>query len=163
MQKGVDWPKLRFTDNSDGTVTDNLTGLIWLKDADCMGAPDWQTALTNIGQSSDSPNTSLNSGKEFSCDDYTKGTFDDWRLPNLKELQSLLHYGFLEPALSNAAGTAKWTEGDPFTGVQPDFYWSSTTYLDIKADGWVVGLYDGVAVNDDKVSGSYVWPVRGGQ
>ena len=32
-QKGVAWPNPRFTDNGDGTVTDNLTGLIWLKDA----------------------------------------------------------------------------------------------------------------------------------
>ena len=35
-QKGMVWPAPRFTDNSDGTVTDNLTGLIWLKDANCM-------------------------------------------------------------------------------------------------------------------------------
>jgi hypothetical protein len=32
---GVAWPNPRFTDNSDGTVTDNLTGLIWLKNANC--------------------------------------------------------------------------------------------------------------------------------
>lgn len=40
-QKGVAWPNYRFTDNSDGTVTDNLTGLIWLKDAMRFGAQDW--------------------------------------------------------------------------------------------------------------------------
>ena len=37
LQKGVAWPDPRFTDNSDGTVTDNLTGLIWLKNANCFG------------------------------------------------------------------------------------------------------------------------------
>ncbi len=31
LQVGVDWPLPRFTDNNNGTVTDNLTGLIWLK------------------------------------------------------------------------------------------------------------------------------------
>ena len=35
LQKGVAWPNPRFTDNGDGTVTDNLTGLIWLKHASC--------------------------------------------------------------------------------------------------------------------------------
>ena len=37
LEKGVAWPNPRFTDNSDGTVTDNLTGLIWLKNANCFG------------------------------------------------------------------------------------------------------------------------------
>ena len=38
LQKGVMWPVPRFTDNGSGTVTDNLTGLIWLKDANCFGS-----------------------------------------------------------------------------------------------------------------------------
>ena len=38
LQKGVAWPNPRFTDNGDGTVTDNLTGLIWLKNANCANA-----------------------------------------------------------------------------------------------------------------------------
>jgi len=38
LKKGVVWPNPRFTDNEDGTVTDNLTGLIWLKNANCFGA-----------------------------------------------------------------------------------------------------------------------------
>jgi len=37
LQRGIPWPNPRFTDNEDGTVTDNLTGLIWLKDANCFG------------------------------------------------------------------------------------------------------------------------------
>jgi len=35
LEKGVTWPSPRFTDNRNGTVTDNLTGLIWLKNACC--------------------------------------------------------------------------------------------------------------------------------
>ncbi len=38
LQKGVAWPTPRFTDNNNGTITDNLTGLIWLKNANCIGA-----------------------------------------------------------------------------------------------------------------------------
>ena len=58
LQKGVAWPNPRFTDNGNGTVTDNLTGLIWLKNADCLGLRAWDTALyasrqLNAGQGSD--------------------------------------------------------------------------------------------------------------
>ena len=38
LQKGVAWPTPRFTDNDNGTVTDNLTGLIWMKNANAFGA-----------------------------------------------------------------------------------------------------------------------------
>lgn len=44
-QKGVALPNPRFTDNEDGTVTDNLTGLIWLKNANCDGPKTWANAL----------------------------------------------------------------------------------------------------------------------
>ena len=46
LQRGVTWPSPRFTDNGDGTVTDNLTGLIWLKDANYDGEKRWTNALT---------------------------------------------------------------------------------------------------------------------
>lgn len=45
LQKGTIWPGLRFTNNNDGTVTDNLTGLVWLTNANCFGYQDWNTAL----------------------------------------------------------------------------------------------------------------------
>jgi hypothetical protein len=38
LKKGVAWPTPRFTKNNNDTVTDNLTGLIWLKNANCAGA-----------------------------------------------------------------------------------------------------------------------------
>ena len=46
-EKGVEWQNPRFTDNGDGTVTDNLTGLIWLKDANCFGTRTWNNALSD--------------------------------------------------------------------------------------------------------------------
>ena len=45
LEKGVTWPSPRFTDNTNGTVTDNLTGLIWLKNANCFGEKSWSAAL----------------------------------------------------------------------------------------------------------------------
>jgi len=164
-QKGVALPSPRFTHNSNGTVTDNLTGLIWLKDAGCMGSVIWATALTKIGKSTDAANTSLNSGKDFTCSGYTAGTFTDWRLPNKRELSSLTHDGYFNPALTNDAGDAKWgtTGTSSFTNVQSDGYWSATTFAGSPASAWVVGLYDGYVYAGDKSDPYYVWPVRGGQ
>ena len=46
LQKGVAWPTPRFTDNNNGTVTDKLTGLIWMKNADYFGLRTWVQALS---------------------------------------------------------------------------------------------------------------------
>ena len=155
LEKGVTWPNPRFTDNTDGTVTDTLTGLIWLKDAACMGSGTWSDALTQVG--------SLNSGANFHCGNYTAGTFSDWRLPNVREMQSLVHYGFFNPAVPDTAGTGQWLEGDPFTGVQSSFYWSSTTFANYSDVAWRVNLYYGRVDDGGKAGTFYVWPVRGGQ
>jgi hypothetical protein len=155
LEKGVAWPNPRFITSTAGIVTDTLTGLIWLQDADCMGAGTWDNALTQVDN--------LNSGTDFSCDNYAPGTFSDWRLPNVRELHSLVHYGFYNRAVPNTAGTGKWSEGDPFTGVQPSYYWSSTTFADAASIAWTVNMMDGYVHYSSKTNGIYVWPVRGGQ
>ena len=45
-REGVAWPTPRFTDNGNGTVTDNLTRLIWMKNANAFGMKNWADALT---------------------------------------------------------------------------------------------------------------------
>jgi hypothetical protein len=45
LQMGVPWPNPRFTDNGDGTVIDNLTGLMWAKNANIYGTRTWSEAL----------------------------------------------------------------------------------------------------------------------
>jgi hypothetical protein len=88
----------------------------------------------------------------------------DWRLPNIRELHSLIDFGYSNPALSNAAGTAKWANNDPFTGVQSNNnYWSSTTYVLNTINALYVGLSGGTVNVSGKTSSNYVWPVRGGQ
>ncbi len=52
----------------------------------------------------------------------------DWRLPSRFELESLLDLEYYLPALSDAAGTAQWSEGDVFAGVQSSNCWSSTSF-----------------------------------
>ena len=155
LKKGVVWPNPRFTDNSDGTVTDNFTGLIWLKDANCAGLANWYTAIDFAA--------ALNAGDCGLSDSSSAG---DWRLPNVKELQSLIHHkGFYNPALPDTAGTGQWSEGDPFTGVVPnDYYWSSTTSFEHgTSKAWFVSPFAGHANIWYKGDDFYVWPVRGGQ
>ncbi|MBF0342743.1 MAG: DUF1566 domain-containing protein [Nitrospirae bacterium] len=140
LQKGVAWPNPRFTDNSDGTVTDNLTGLVWTKDANLPGTyKTWQEALDYVA--------SMNSGA---------GTYGytDWRLPNRKELFSLVDRAMYNPSLPS---------GHPFTNVQSIYYWSSTTYASNTSNAWVVRMDDGYVYANDKSLSPSVWPVRSGQ
>ena len=143
LQKGVAWPDPRFTDNSDGTVTDNLTGLIWLKNANCFGQQTWANALTSANN--------LDSG---SCGLSDGSIAGNWRLPNVRELYSLIDFSHYNPALPS---------GHPFTGVQSSFYWSSTTFASFTDNAWIVNLNNGSVYNGNKTYTNYVWPVRGGQ
>jgi hypothetical protein len=154
IQAGVPWPTPRFTDRGDGTVRDNLTGLIWLKDARCI-VRTWAGALAAVAD--------FNAGVNFSCVEYVAGTFADWLLPHVKELHSLIHLGFVSPALSNAAGTAKWTEGDAFSDVGTVLYWSSTTAAGNSEAAWTVDLHDGGTGGIFKgiTTPLVAWPVRG--
>jgi len=154
LQKGVAWPNPRFTDNGNGTVTDNLTGLIWLKNANCYGTRSWAQAPADCN--------GLNSGECGLSDGSVEG---NWRLPSLFELESLRDMAYYNLALSNTAGTGQWTEGDPFNIVQSSYYWSSTTYAPYPSAAWIVSFGDGPVGGGGKLSGGpfCVWPVRGGQ
>ena len=152
LKKGVSWPSPRFTDKGNGTVTDNLTKLIWLKNANAFGARTWDQALSDAN--------TLSSGSH-GLTDGSKAR--DWRLPNVKELESLLDVAYYAPALSSASGKSQWISGDAFIGVQSGAYWSSTTYSDNSAYAWSVRLDTGGVLYGDKANMPYVWPVRAGQ
>jgi hypothetical protein len=156
FQKGIPWPNPRFTDNGNGTITDNLTGLIWLKDANCFGEQTWADALSACNTLA-SPACGL-----------TDGSSDgDWHLPNAFELVSLIHWGFWNPALPNTAGTGQWSQGNPFLNVVTSgqcFYFTSTTYLfhndPQTGEAWTVPMSSGGIVDKSKDTPFYVWPVR---
>jgi len=132
----------RFTDNGNGTVKDNLTGLIWLKNANCWGAIAWATALTNANAlKGDNTMCSLNDGSAAG----------QWRLPNIVELQSLIDFTYSGPAL---------TSGHPFSNVQASYYWSATTYAGDTPFAWPVFLGNGGVYTVNKTLTHYVWPVR---
>ena len=132
-----------FTNNGDGTVTDNLTGLIWLKNANCFGKRSWTNALSDCNN--------LESG---SCGLDDGSSAGEWRLPNINELRSLF-----DPTLSAPYLPA----GHPFTNVQSYYHWSSTTNEYDITLAWVVSLHYGEIGSIGKTGTIYVWPVRGGQ
>jgi hypothetical protein len=140
LQKGVAWPNPRFTDNGNGTVTDNLTGLMWTKDAKLSGGVMlWQQALDYV--------KTLNTGG-----------YTDWRLPNRSEQKSLIDYHGGLP------------QGHPFINVlTPHQYWSSTTYASSPSYAWYFysllppeGSYKNQEYSDKSSYNVYVWPVRTG-
>ncbi|MCP4696519.1 MAG: DUF1566 domain-containing protein, partial [Gammaproteobacteria bacterium] len=147
LQKGVAWPGTRFTDNGDGTVTDNLTGLIWLQDAKCFGQKDWTNALSAAN----------NLAAPYTCStSLTDGSnIGDWRLPNRNELNSLVDAS--QPGLVLPSG-------HPFSGAQENQYWTSTTAAGSSDNNaWYIHLNTGLIKDEAKSFLYYVWPVRGGQ
>jgi len=155
-----------YTDNGDGTITDNTTGLMWEKLSSDGSIHDyattytWYTALPTTGVTTKV--ATLNS------DGFAGHT--DWRLPNVNELQSIVDYGTSGPAVdavfnTNCAASCTVTT---CSCTQSSFYWSSTTYqasptLQFSPTlAWLVGFNDGFVSNDYKSDGYYVRAVRGG-
>ncbi len=106
--------KNNFVDNEDGTITDFATGLMW-QTADDGIARDWEEALAYA------------EGLELA--DKT-----DWRLPNAKELQSIVDYSrspqtSSSPAIDPLFGTTEINDPDGNPGQYP-YFWTSTTHLD---------------------------------
>jgi hypothetical protein len=149
LKKGVGWPLQRYTDNQDGTVTDHVTGLIWLENADCFAPTTWSAAVADAN--------GLASGACGLTDGSTAG---QWRLPNLVELESVI-----DPSASNPA----LTEGNPFTNVATANYWTSTSYFGGEAGSptaWVIRMSDGRYINDyaqnvKQSSANGAWAVKG--
>ncbi len=136
---GLAWPNPRFaavaeSGSETNQIRDNLTGLIWARNANLDGTKTWANAITY-------------------CEALTYGGTNDWRLPNRFELESLLDLGRSDPALPS---------GHPFTGVQSG-YWSSTTYAFGADFAWFVGMFNGGPAHNMRFVEYSVWPVRGGQ
>ena len=144
IRAGILWPSPRFTDSADTTVTDHLAGLVWAANAgtptigSCLGgAKTWQGALDYV--------TCLNTKHYLG--------HNDWRLPNLNELESLIHAG--------QSDSSAWLRFQGFTNVKMDVYWSSTTFVYSSNEAWVVCFHQGEVTYDLKNSKAYVWPMRG--
>ena len=140
-------PDPRFTDNKNGTVTDNLTKLIWLKNTNCFGMTDWESAVLaakGLKQGDCGPNPEL-----VLSDGSSAG---DWRLPTMKELCTLIDFSKRDPALPY---------GHKFSATPTGYHWSATTLDHYSGMAWIVYIESGTTCYEGvKNRAGYVWPVR---
>jgi len=130
--------QMNYTDNGDGTTTDNRTGLMWAKDGSGAGC--------NNGAALNWENAGL------FCQNLTFATYTDWRLPNAKELFSLVKF----------EGTAPFIDQTSFPNTVSDYYWTSTTCVPGTTNAVSVTFNKGYVDYNDKTNTIYVRPVRGG-
>jgi len=121
-----------LTDNGNGTVTDSRTGLIWEQGE--PGAMTWGAALSY-------------------CEGRNLGGSTSWRLPNIKELESLTDDTRWNPSID----TSK------FPNAYASYYWSSTSFAGNPGSAWYVDFDLGYVNAANKNSAFYVRCVRGGQ
>ena len=142
-QVGVAWPIPRFTagtSSSSNCVTDNLTGLTWLRNPtatlrNCSDSIAYCEGLTGSGG---------------------RGGYTDWRLPNVREMQSLFDYENRAPALPT---------GHPFLGVPAtNDFWTGT--LAYNGGGAILFFFTSMDRGTTAVLAPSntlcAWPVRGG-
>jgi hypothetical protein len=96
---GIAWPNPRFTNHGNGTITDNLTGLMWQRVPTTTLRTYWNSYTY--------------------CRDLTLGGRTDWRMPTIRELQSLVNY--------SKSNSGSWLGTQGFSGVSGK-YWSSTQF-----------------------------------
>jgi hypothetical protein len=137
-QKGYPLTGARFTDNGDGTITDNATGLMWVKDATGAGAhgglsEHWAHLI------------------DF-CQALDFAGHTDWRMPNIRELLSLPDYG-----------TAEYMIVAPFVNTEIDYFYSSThAFYDSSQIYRLDGLRGRISLTYDDAH-NWVLPCRLGQ
>lgn len=142
VRAGLPFPDPRYTDHGDGTVTDERTGLVWLKNANAYGEIAWPAALETVKH--------LGHGQHGLTDGSRPG---DWRMPNINELQSLVD-------LDSDHGPA-FPDDHPFDNLEAANYWSSSTVSSAPPLGWYIAFAVAPPVFDLKMNAMRIWPVRG--
>jgi hypothetical protein len=155
----------RFTDMGNGTIRDNESGLIWLKDASCStlagvnttGRANWDTATG-------AANT-LAHTDPVTCGLTDTSSSGDWRLPTNAEWDAFLSHVYDSLALANTVGTRQWSEGDAFVDVFARPYWSSTPTYDpfgvlLPGRHGTADLATGDIISNGDDVENFVWPVR---
>jgi hypothetical protein len=143
-------PDSRYVNHGDGTVTDTTTGLMWKQCSEGQSGADcsigsaatftWQAALQRAAD--------VNAGNAGE-----KLGHNDWRLPNLKELKSLLDTACYSAAINTAL----------FPGTPPSAFWSSSPSASISHYVWAVDFNYGDDYWSIKDGTGRVRLVRGGQ
>lgn len=136
LQPGLPWPEPRL-ELSRGTVRDHLTGLVWMADANHF---EWPLAWSEA-----------NEAVAGLCRDHHLGQ-TDWRLPNRRELWSLVSFAAANPALP---------EEHPFQNVFLGWYWTSTTAARDPSYAWAVQFTGGRVFFETKDRYAFTWACRG--
>ena len=144
-------------------MTDTVTGLIWLKKANCRGLLTYSAANQAAA--------GLAAGQCGLTDGSSAG---DWRLPTKAEWEATIARAVAlgcksgspggPPSLTNDAGTGCISAGPTsFTGTSSAFFHSSSTKEDSTTFVWEVSLHQGFVIAGAKSNSDNVWPVRGGR
>ena len=139
-----EWPNERYEVHADGTVTDTATGLMWLQCSlgqdpsdNCSGSAteyNWQEALE-------------------AANSYVLDSYTDWRLPNIKELDSLAALDRYDPAINSTV----------FPNTPSSYYWSASPYAGSSYNAWLLYFYYGDDYYDYRSKDYHVRLVRSGQ
>ena len=145
----------------NGTIRDNVSGLIWMKNANCMGKQNWHYAKYAAEVIYDGR---MVNGQIADCGLSDGSQAGDWMVPWTDTWEAFMTdaYGDLPPALHNTVGNGQWTQGDAFVDVQADGYWTAKPSPN-NPEEWamVANMIQGEVFTDWKVSGRhYVWLVR---
>lgn len=134
--------KNSFINNGDGTITDSATSLMWSKD-DSRTGMDWEEALSWVEQK--------NNEKYLG--------YDDWRLPNAKELQSIVDYT-RSPDSTGSAAIDPLFEVTSITNeagqIDYPFYWTSTTHANWTINSGRNGVYVAFGRGLGYMNGSWI-------
>jgi hypothetical protein len=146
---------LLYADNGDGTITDMNTGLMWEKKSDDGSIHDKDTTYTwdnAFAVHVAALNTASFAGHT------------DWRMPNAKELQSIVNYENASPSVSPAfnSGCVPACTVLTCSCTVANFYWSSTTRANAPQNAWGVYFLDGFVSPVLESNFIYVRAVRGG-
>lgn len=134
-------PNERFTDNGDGTILDNVTGLMWQK---C------QLGLTGSDCSIGSATTHTWHQALVEAQASTVSGYGDWRLPNYKELLSIVEERCNGPSINT----------NYFPNTINSFFWSSSPYENNSSSSWRVNFSFGISSDAPRSESRYVRLVR---
>lgn len=149
---------MNFTDNGDGTVTDNNTGLVWQKQDNGVKY-NWYQATGTCDAVYNPPTQSPclvgvdNPGTRNICGSLNLGAVSGWRLPSIVELMTIVDYGVSWPGPTIDAAY--------FPDTKPSYYWSATSYPLFPKYAWHVLFYNASSSAFFKGSKLYVRCVRG--
>lgn len=137
-------PTDRFVINTDGTVSDPQTGLMWQR---CSYGQVYNAQTNNCDGST--PSLTWQEALKVAVKDAT-AKHDDWQVPNIKELASILEHSCTEPSINETV----------FFGTKLQNYWSSTSGVSNMSSAWVYQFDSGLNSLHAKTSDVYLRLVR---